>query len=191
MKIGDGVLDVCGGTGDLAILAKLRVGTAGEVTVYDINRAMIDAGRFKKSKASIRSQLNYVQGDAERIPFPDESFDAVMVGFGIRNVTRMEEGFREMRRVLKTGGRMMCLEFSKPTHPVFRWLYDMYSFYLMPLMGQVLAGSRQAYTHLPESIRVWPLPEELSEILEKIGYRNVTHRRLTNGIAVIHLGEKS
>lgn len=190
LQPGEAVLDVCGGTGDLAIVAARKVLPGGRVVVYDINRSMIQAGRGKTTHAAIRGKLDYVQGNAERIAFPDRTFDAVMVGFGIRNVTRMEQGFREMLRILKPGGRMMCLEFSKPANAVFRWMYDRYSFHVMPLLGQLLAGSREAYTHLPESIRVFPLPEELSEILEGIGYRNVTYRRLTNGIAVIHRGDR-
>ncbi|MFZ0240060.1 MAG: bifunctional demethylmenaquinone methyltransferase/2-methoxy-6-polyprenyl-1,4-benzoquinol methylase UbiE [Desulfobacterales bacterium] len=190
LKAGDRVLDVCGGTGDLAILAQRAVGASGTVVVYDINRAMIEAGRSKKTNAGVRSQIRYVQGNAEQLAFPDGHFDAVMVGFGIRNVTHMEQGFREMLRVLRPGGRMMCLEFSKPSHPLFRRLYDLYSFYIMPLTGQLLAGSRQAYTHLPESIRLFPLPGELQIILERIGYGQVSWRRLTNGIAVIHTGRK-
>jgi len=191
LKSGDRVLDVCGGTGDLAILAARAVETQGQVTVFDINRAMIDSGRFKKSNAHIRKRIVYVQGNAERIAFPDASFDAVMVGFGIRNVTHMEQGFREMYRVLKPGGKLMCLEFSKPANTVFRWLYDFYSFYIMPFLGQIIAGSRQAYTHLPESIRMFPLPDELADILRTIGYQDVIYRRLTNGIAVIHLAYKN
>jgi demethylmenaquinone methyltransferase/2-methoxy-6-polyprenyl-1,4-benzoquinol methylase len=102
----------------------------------------------------------------------------------------MKKGFEEMYRVLKPGGKLMCLEFSKPTWPIFRWLYDFYSFYIMPLLGQLLVGSRKAYTHLPESIRMFPLPHELSKSLKKIGFSRITCRRLTNGIAVIHLAVK-
>jgi demethylmenaquinone methyltransferase/2-methoxy-6-polyprenyl-1,4-benzoquinol methylase len=188
---GDRVLDVCGGTGDLAILAQRAVGPGGRVTVFDINRAMIEAGRTKRTNASTRRRLHYVQGDAEVISFPDASFDAVMVGFGIRNVTHMQEGFREMYRVLKSGGKMLCLEFSKPTNPFFCRLYDFYSFSLMPYMGALLAGSRAAYTHLPESIRMFPLPDELSQLLQRIGFTSVTYRRLTNGIAVAHIAHKT
>jgi len=187
---GSRVLDVCGGTGDLAILAAGKIGPEGRVIVYDINRAMILAGLPKIANTAIEQQICHVQGDAESISFPDADFDAVMVGFGIRNVTHMKKGFEEMYRVLKPGGKMMCLEFSKPTFTPFRWLYDFYSFYIMPFLGEVVAGSRQAYTHLPETIRMWPLPDELTEILKKVGFSTVVHRKLTNGIAVIHLALK-
>jgi demethylmenaquinone methyltransferase/2-methoxy-6-polyprenyl-1,4-benzoquinol methylase len=132
----------------------------------------------------------HVQGDAEQISFNDQCFDAAMVGFGIRNLTHMEKGFSEMYRVLKPGGKLMCLEFSKPISPLFRILYDFYSFYIMPFLGQLFVGSRQAYTYLPESIRMFALPHELTAMLEKIGFSQVRHRKLTNGIAVIHLGRK-
>jgi demethylmenaquinone methyltransferase/2-methoxy-6-polyprenyl-1,4-benzoquinol methylase len=187
---GNRVLDVCGGTGDLAILAARTIGPDGRVIVYDINRAMILAGLHKIVDTDIEKRICHVQGDAESISFPDADFDAAMVGFGIRNVTHMKKGFEEMYRVLKPGGKMMCLEFSKPTFTPFRWLYDFYSFYIMPFLGEVVAGSRQAYTHLPETIRMWPLPDELTEILKAVGFTHVSHRKLTNGIAVIHLAIK-
>jgi demethylmenaquinone methyltransferase/2-methoxy-6-polyprenyl-1,4-benzoquinol methylase len=187
---GNSVLDVCGGTGDLAILAADHIGPDGRVVIYDINRAMMLAGCYKTAKKKIERRVRYVQGDAESISFPDCEFDAAMVGFGIRNVTNIQNGFQEMYRVLKPGGKMMCLEFSKPTFTPFRWLYDMYSFYIMPFLGELIAGSRTAYTHLPETIRMWPLPDELTQLLRGIGFSEVSHRKLTNGIAVIHLAVK-
>ena len=187
---GDAVLDVCGGTGDLAILAANNIGPDGGVVIYDINRAMMVAGFPKAAKKNIGGRIRYVQGDAESISFPDEEFDAAMVGFGIRNVTSVQNGFREMYRVLKPGGKMMCLEFSKPTFTPFRWLYDFYSFYIMPFLGEMIAGSRTAYTHLPETIRMWPLPDELTRMLKRIGFPDVSHHKLTNGIAVIHIAVK-
>ena len=190
LKTGDKVIDVCGGTGDLAILAARLIGSSGRVILYDINRSMINAGRHKVANSFLKERISYVQGDAENISYADHSFDAAMVGFGIRNVTHMEKGFREMYRLLKPGGKLMCLEFSKPTSAVFRRLYDFYSFYIMPLAGEIVADNRLAYTHLPESIRLFPLPEELADILTKIGFSHVTYRRLTNGIAVIHLARK-
>jgi demethylmenaquinone methyltransferase/2-methoxy-6-polyprenyl-1,4-benzoquinol methylase len=113
-----------------------------------------------------------------------------MVGFGIRNLTHMEKGFAEMYRVLKPGGTLMCLEFSRPANPLFRFLYDTYSFYIMPFIGKLFTGSRRAYTYLPESIRLFPLPDELSSMLLKVGFSRVTWRKLTNGIAVVHVGVK-
>ncbi len=187
---GDHVLDVCGGTGDLAILAARHLGPDGGVIVYDINRSMIQAGLHKVAHKDIEDRIRYVQGDAENISFPDRRFEAAMVGFGIRNVTNVKKGFEEMYRVLKPGGRMMCLEFSKPTFLPFRKLYDFYSFYIMPFLGELMAGSRGAYTHLPESIRMFPMPDELSELLKEIGFSRVNYKKLTNGIAVIHLAIK-
>jgi len=190
LRAGDRIVDVCGGTGDLAILGARAVGPSGRVTLYDINRTMMETGRPKIARLGYQDRIEYVQGDAERISFEEQRFDAAMVGFGIRNLTHMEEGLREMYRVLKPGGKMMCLEFSRPTAPLFRWLYDFYSFYIMPFLGKLIVGSRQAYTYLPESIRLFPLSDELSEILKAIGFSQVTHRKLTNGIAVVHLAIK-
>jgi demethylmenaquinone methyltransferase / 2-methoxy-6-polyprenyl-1,4-benzoquinol methylase len=190
LKPGDRVLDVCGGTADLAILAARVVGPSGRVIVYDINRAMMREGRRKVKALGLQDIVRFVQGDAESISLGQAAFDAAMVGFGIRNLTHMERGFQEMHRALKPGGKMACLEFSRPVTPWFRWLYDVYSFHIMPAVGKVLAGSRQAYTYLPESIRVFPGPEELAGLLVRLGFRQVWHRLLTDGIAAIHLGVK-
>jgi demethylmenaquinone methyltransferase / 2-methoxy-6-polyprenyl-1,4-benzoquinol methylase len=190
LRPGDRVLDVCGGTADLALRAARAVGGAGRVVVYDINWAMMAAGWPKVAGSTLAPRIGYIQGDAERLSCPDASFDAAMVGFGIRNLTRPELGFQEMFRVLKPGGTMMCLEFSKPKTAWFRRLYDFYSFYVMPLIGKIMVGSWDAYTYLPESIRMFSQPEELSAVLMKIGFTRVTYRRLTDGIAVIYLGVK-
>jgi demethylmenaquinone methyltransferase/2-methoxy-6-polyprenyl-1,4-benzoquinol methylase len=190
LNSGDYVIDVCGGTGDLSILAARAVGASGRVILYDINWAMIQEGRPKVTRSPSGEHVLYVRGDAEQISFPAQSFDAAMVGFGIRNLTHPGKGFEEMCRVLKPGGKLMCLEFSKPTAPGFRWMYDFYSLYIMPWLGQLIVGSRQAYTYLPESIRMFPSPDELSVTLEKIGFSEITYQRLTNGIAVVHLAKK-
>ncbi len=190
IRPGENVLDVCGGTGDLAILAARRTGTAGRVVIYDINRAMIQAGRHKIDPFPELSAISYVQGNAEAITFPDDTFDCAMVGFGIRNVTHLRQGFSEMIRVLKPGGRLLCLEFSRPINPLFRGLYDFYSFNVMPLLGQMLAGSAESYACLPETIRMFPLPDELSAMLRGLGLTKVRWRAMTNGISVAHIGIK-
>ncbi len=190
LNAGDWVIDVCGGTGDLSILAAHAVGASGRVVLYDMNREMMRVGRPKVVKAPNARRITCVQGNAEKISFYDQRFDVALVGFGIRNLTHMEEGFREIYRVLKPGGKLMCLEFSKPNAPFFRWLYDIYSFHIMPYLGWLIVGSKRAYTYLPESIRLFPSPKELSVILEKAGFSQVNYRKLTNGIAVIHLAKK-
>jgi demethylmenaquinone methyltransferase/2-methoxy-6-polyprenyl-1,4-benzoquinol methylase len=190
LRPGQRVLDVCGGTGDLAIQASRRVGQRGQVVIYDINWRMIAAGRPKIDPFPELANIDYVQGDAEVISFPDNRFDAAMVGFGIRNLTHLKRGFAEMHRVLKPGGKILCLEFSRPINPLFRSLYDFYSFNVMPLLGELLAGSAESYACLPETIRMFPLPEELVSMFEQLGFEHVTYRSFTNGIAVAHLGVK-
>jgi demethylmenaquinone methyltransferase/2-methoxy-6-polyprenyl-1,4-benzoquinol methylase len=190
LETGARVLDVCGGTADLSLLAARDVGTNGRVLLYDINWAMLVTGRPKVLNSPFAGNIDYVQGDAEHLSCADASFDAAMVGFGIRNLTHLERGFGEMHRVLKPGGTLMCLEFSEPVSAWFRALYNFYSFYVMPTLGGLLAGSRHAYTYLPESIRLFPGPRQLARILAGIGFHRIRYRRLTNGIAVVHLGVK-
>lgn len=185
IKPGGKVLDVCGGTGDIASLSAAMTGEKGICLAYDINRKMIEQGKKKSMKGVL-----FVQGDAECISFPDQSFDAVSIGFGIRNVTHLETGFKEIFRVLKKGGTLCCLEFSRPDNTFFRYLYDFYSFRIMPVLGGLITGSREAYTAFPESIRAFPLPGELSLILKNIGFKDIQIKKLTNGIAVIHSARK-
>lgn len=190
LKPGERVIDVCGGTGDLAVLAARTVGSAGRVVLYDINRAMMAAGFPKVARAGVSGRIWFVEGDAERLALADRSLDAALVGFGVRNLARLEDGLREMHRVLKPGGRLVILEFSRPRHPLMRWLYDRYSFLIMPLLGQLIAGSREAYTYLITSIRQFPLPEELAARLRGVGFAQVSYHPLTNGIAMIHRAVK-
>ena len=188
---GERVIDVCGGTGDLARLAALQVGPTGGVILYDINRAMMLAGRDKITQAGFHQHVWLVEGDAEGLAVVDDRLDAALVGFGVRNLARMDEGLREMHRVLKPGGRLVILEFSRPTNPLWRWLYDRYSFLVMPRLGQLIAGSREAYTYLTTSIRQFPSPAEVADLLRRIGFTQVTYHPLTNGIAMIHRAVKS
>ena len=190
LKEGDHVLDVCGGTADLAIPAAKVVGSKGRVVLYDFNRAMIEAGRPKVVRAALADRIQYIQGDAQEIALGSGRFDAAMVGFGIRNLTRVERGFEEMHRVLKQGGKLMCLEFSRPTSAWFRRLYDLHSFVYMPLVMRLLGRTMPSYTYLAESIRTFPLPDEVTATLERIGFIDVNYRRLTNGISVVHIGTK-
>jgi demethylmenaquinone methyltransferase/2-methoxy-6-polyprenyl-1,4-benzoquinol methylase len=190
LQAGDHVLDVCGGTADLSILAARAIGPTGRVTLYDFNRSMMEAGRPKVVRASLAGRIRYVQGDAQEIALASGQFDAAMVGFGIRNLTNPERGFEEMHRVLRPGGKLMCLEFSRPTSAWFRRLYDLHSFLYMPLVMRTLGRSMPSYTYLPESIRTFPLPDEVTDTLERIGFAHVTYRSLTNGISVAHVGVK-
>ena len=190
LKPGDQILDVCGGTGDLAVMSAARIGKGGHVFIYDINRAMMATGRDRPENQENRTCIHYIEGDAEQIACHENRFDVAVVGFGIRNLTHLEKGFQEMYRVLKPGGKVMCLEFSKPANPLFRWLYDLYSFNIMPFAGSILAGSRQSYACLSQTIRMFASPDELKEILQGIGFESVSYKRLTNGIAVIHMGHK-
>jgi demethylmenaquinone methyltransferase/2-methoxy-6-polyprenyl-1,4-benzoquinol methylase len=190
LQEGDRVLDLCGGTADLSLFAARRIGISGFVALCDINWKMMEIGRPKVDSSLYAQRISFIQGDAEHLPLRDNTFDAAMVGFGIRNLTHMEQGFEEIHRILKPNGKLMCLEFSQPVTPWFRSLYDWYSFYLMPAIGKILVGSRRAYTYLPESIRLFPSPDELKTILQNIGFSQVAYRRFTNGIAVAHLGVK-
>ncbi|HPJ95667.1 MAG TPA: bifunctional demethylmenaquinone methyltransferase/2-methoxy-6-polyprenyl-1,4-benzoquinol methylase UbiE [Syntrophales bacterium] len=190
LKDGALVIDVCGGTGDLAMLAAKGIGARGRVIVYDINLAMLKNGLPKIRKFALDGQIACVQGDAEVMAFPSDCFDAAMIGFGIRNVTHIETCLQEMYRVLKPEGRFMCLEFSLPVTPWFRFLYDFYSFCVMPVIGRLLVGNREAYLHLPESIRMFPSPDVFSRMVMEAGFRDVRYERLTNGIAVIYTGVK-
>lgn len=189
-KQGEWVLDVCGGTGDLSIMAAKRLVPCGRVVLYDFNRAMLQVGRKKMVRASAADCVVLVQGDAEWISLSSNSFDRAMVGFGVRNLSDMERGFSEMFRILKPGGKLVCLEFSMPPGRCFRWLYDLYSFHILPHLGNTFAGTKEPYIYLYESIRQFPSADELMRILQGLGFVDVTYRRLSLGIAVIHLGTK-
>lgn len=183
-------LDVAGGTGDIAMLMARSVGEKGGITVFDINRSMLDVGKDRVIDKGFVGPIKFVQGNAEDLPFEDETFDVATVSFGIRNVTRLEKAFKEMTRVVKVGGKVMCLEFSHPTNKLFSQIYDFFSFNVIPEIANMIAKDRDAYKYLVESIRKFPDQEKLKYILEDCGLYKVKYYNLTNGIAAIHRGYK-
>ncbi|MBI5344395.1 MAG: bifunctional demethylmenaquinone methyltransferase/2-methoxy-6-polyprenyl-1,4-benzoquinol methylase UbiE [Deltaproteobacteria bacterium] len=190
LREGDSAIDVAGGTADIALLLAGRVKEKGSVVVYDINAGMLKAGRDKCIDRGYLRNIRFAQGNAEDIAFADNTFHCATVGFGVRNVTRLEKAFAEMTRVVKPGGKVICLEFSHPENPLLRTLYDIYSFSVIPLIGAAVTGNQEAYTYLPESIRKFPAQEELKKIMEDAGLYKVRYRNVFNGIAAIHTGIK-
>lgn len=185
VRPGERVLDLAGGTGDLARLFAARVGAAGAVVLADINRNMLVQGRDRLLDAG--TLLPLVQCDAEALPFPAASFDCIAIAFGLRNVTRKERALAEMARVLAPGGRLLVLEFSRVWKPLAP-LYDVYSFQMLPRLGQLVAGDGESYRYLAESIRVHPDQETLKLMLEDAGLERVDYLNLTAGVVALHRG---
>jgi demethylmenaquinone methyltransferase/2-methoxy-6-polyprenyl-1,4-benzoquinol methylase len=185
-RAGERLLDVAGGTGDVA--QRLLEAGGRHVFVCDINPGMLEVGRDRAIDSNILEGLSYVAGDAERLPFPDRSMDAYTIAFGLRNVTHIDAALAEARRVLKPGGRFFCLEFSRVVIPVLDRLYDLYSFSVLPALGEAVAGDRAAYQYLAESIRRFPPQEELVAQMAKAGLERARFRNLSGGIAAIHSG---
>jgi demethylmenaquinone methyltransferase/2-methoxy-6-polyprenyl-1,4-benzoquinol methylase len=186
-RAGQEFLDVAGGTGDIALRILRRAGGA-RVTVCDINESMLRHGRDRAIDAGRLAGIGWVAGDAEALPFTDASLDGYTIAFGLRNVTDIDGALVEARRVLKPGGHFLCLEFSRVEAPLLGRLYDLYSFAVLPLLGQVVAGDREAYQYLAESIRRFPPQQELAERMTAAGLGRVSYRNLTGGIAAIHSG---
>ena len=184
---GQVLLDVAGGTGDIAQRFLARAGDA-QAIVCDINESMLGQGRNRAIDAGRLAGINWVCGDAESLPVADAAVDAYTVAFGLRNVTDIAAALAEARRVLKPGGRFLCLEFSRVETPLLRQAYDLYSFTVLPLLGQVVAGDRSAYQYLVESIRQFPPQAELAQMMEAAGLEQVSFRNLTGGIAALHSG---
>ena len=183
-------LDVAGGTGDIAMSMAKVVGAKGRVTIFDINKEMLDVGKERVIDHGFIGPIKFIQGNAEDLPFEDDSFDIATVSFGIRNVTHLEKAFKEMTRVVRPGGKVMCLEFSHPTNKLFSKAYDFFSFNVIPEIGNIIAKDKDSYQYLVESIRKFPDQEKLKKILEDCGLYNVKYYNLTNGIAAIHIGHK-
>ncbi len=187
VRVGERVLDVAGGTGDLARLFARRTGDAGNVVLTDINAAMLGIGRDRLVDDGL--VMPAAQCNAERLPFASESFDCVCVGFGLRNMTRKDAALRDMRRVLKPGGRLLVLEFSRVAKPL-RALYDAYSFQILPRLGQLVAGDAKSYRYLAESIQIHPDQETLRTMMIDSGFDQVDYFNLSGGIIALHRGLK-
>jgi demethylmenaquinone methyltransferase / 2-methoxy-6-polyprenyl-1,4-benzoquinol methylase len=188
VRAGDRVLDLAGGTGDIAALLLPRVGREGEVVVGDINGDMLRVGRDRLLDRGLVQGLSFSRLDAEALPFPDRSFDCVTIAFGLRNVTRKERALAEMHRVLKIGGRALILEFSSLRAGFLKPLYDFHSFEVLPRLGRLMAGDEASYRYLAESIRRHPDQAALKAMLEEAGFARVDVRNLSAGIVAIHRG---
>jgi demethylmenaquinone methyltransferase / 2-methoxy-6-polyprenyl-1,4-benzoquinol methylase len=185
---GQSVLDIAGGTGDVALRFLDRAGPGGVALVCDVNEAMILRGRDRAIDRGKLDGISWIVGDAERLPVAPVSVDAVTIAFGLRNVTRIAAALAEARRVLKPGGRFLCLEFSRVVLPVLDRAYDLYSFAVLPRLGELVTGDRDAYQYLVESIRRFPPQEELVGLMQEAGFEQVSFRNLTGGIAALHSG---
>ncbi len=184
------LLDVAGGTGDVAFRFLERLDGHGHATVLDMTADMLAEGRRRAEATDRADQLDWIVGDAMALPFPAGSFDAYTISFGIRNVTRIEDALAEAFRVLRPGGRLMVLEFSQVPQPMLRRLYDLYSFQVIPRMGQAIAGDRASYQYLVESIRRFPDQERFAAMIRAAGFEQVSWRNLSMGIAALHSGWK-
>lgn len=186
---GQKLLDVAGGTGDVAFRF-LRRAPGATATVLDMTEQMLVSGRKRAEADRMSDRLDWVVGDAMALPFPDNSFDAYTISFGIRNVTRIADALREAFRVLRPGGRLMVLEFSQLPNPALQWAYDRYSFNMIPLLGQIIVGDRVSYQYLVESIRKFPDQEAFATMIRAAGFGQVKYRNLTMGVAALHSGWK-
>jgi demethylmenaquinone methyltransferase/2-methoxy-6-polyprenyl-1,4-benzoquinol methylase len=188
VRRGDRVLDLAGGTGDIAALLHERVGTEGAVVLGDINAEMLHVGRDRLTDRGLVRGLDYVQLNAEALPFPDRSFDLVTIAFGLRNVTDKQAALNEMQRVLKVGGRALVLEFSAVKAAPLKPLYDFHSFQVLPRLGRLFAGDSESYQYLAESIRKHPPQDELRAMMQRAGFARCDYRNLSAGIVAIHSG---
>jgi len=184
------VLDIAGGTGDLTMQFSKRVGEHGQVVLADINSSMLNVGRDRLLDRGYGSNIEFVQANAEALPFPDNHFNCVSIAFGLRNVTDKDKALASMARVLKPGGRLLVLEFSKPANPMLSTIYDKYSFTALPFMGKLITNDSSSYQYLAESIRMHPDQETLKGMMENAGFVNCRYHNMSGGIVALHTGIK-
>ena len=182
------LLDIAGGTGDVALRAIAAGGDRTRATVCDINPDMLAVGRERAAARHLGEAITFTEGNAEALPFADRSFDAVTIAFGIRNVPRIDVALAEAFRVLRIGGKFLCLEFSSVDVPGFDRLYDFYSFNVIPALGRAVTGDAESYRYLVESIRRFPKPEAFAALLRAAGFQRVSYRQMTGGIVALHCG---
>jgi len=183
--------DLCAGTCDIAALLARRMGAAGHVDALDLNPAMLAVGESKLRRVGLAGRVSVTRGNMEDLPFPSDRYDAATVGFGIRNVVDRAKALSEMRRILKTGGRAVCLEFSRPVNPLWRRAYAFYNFRLLPWVGTRVARDRtRVYEYLPASIAAFPDQETLKGVMESVGFKQVTYHNLCGGVVALHVGVK-
>ncbi|MFC4700795.1 bifunctional demethylmenaquinone methyltransferase/2-methoxy-6-polyprenyl-1,4-benzoquinol methylase UbiE [Glaciecola siphonariae] len=190
VKSGQRVLDLAGGTGDLAAKFSRIVGPKGQVVLADINHSMLKVGKDKLTNMGIIGNVDYVQANAECLPFDDNHFDLITIAFGLRNVTDKSAALASMYRVLKPGGRLLVLEFSKPSSQALSKVYDAYSFHVLPRMGQLVANDAESYRYLAESIRMHPDQDTLEGMMQEVGFEQTSYHNLTGGIVALHRGFK-
>ena len=190
VRSGQNVLDIAGGTGDLTKAFSKRVGQTGTVVLADINSAMLEEGRKRLLDEGIIGNIEFVQANAESLPFPENHFDCVSIAFGLRNVTDKNAALRSMFEVIKPGGKLMVLEFSTPVVPGLKPIYDLYSFSLLPILGRIVAGDAESYQYLAESIRLHPDQETLKGMIEKACFEDCEVFNLSGGIVALHTAYK-
>lgn len=190
VRAGDQVLDVAGGTGDLTRYFSRLVGPTGKVILSDINDSMLNMGRDRLIDQGYTGNVEYVQANAECLPFADNTFDCITIAFGLRNVTDKDAALRSLTRVLKPGGRLLVLEFSKPGNPLLSKIYDTYSFNILPKLGKLVANDSESYQYLAESIRMHPDQETLKGMMEEAGLSQCKYHNMTGGIVALHRGVK-
>lgn len=190
LRPGQRALDVAGGTGDLAAGLARQVGARGLVVLTDINASMLAIGRDRLIDSGLAANIEYVQANAERLPFPDGCFDCITIGFGLRNVTDKAAALSCMQRALRPGGQLLVLEFSHPTLPALKPLYDAYSFRVLPLLGRLVAHDEASYRYLAESIRMHPDQQALLAMLRAAGLEGCRYHNLSGGIVAVHRGYK-